>query len=620
MKMKLAAVMAGILLLTAVPLPVNAEEAVSAEPRYYYGDTESVSPVADRSGRLDTRPLTKIEIANIYQNAKNSSSALSYDIQPHVGAPYEAGRASEANRQSALNELNMYRQIAGLTPVEESAELSDQAQHGAVLLAAINKLTHYPSQPADMDDEFYQIGYSATTSSNLSAGYSRMEYGIDGCMLDNNGSNLTTVGHRRWFLNPQMKYVGLGQAESVSGYGYGRYFAYKVFDRSNDVLDHDIVSWPSSGNFPTELLLAKLPWSISLNNLRYEQPNLENVAVEITNPEGTVESFSAADNAAGTSGMEKYFNVDNVGYGEGSCIICNFGSNYMDFAKPGRYQVKVSGLNSAETGESVTIAYEINMFQASEYAGKTAVTDEQYNAIEQFVERLYTKCLGRNSDTRGKTDWTMSLADRDKSGADVGYGFVFSPEYLAKNTNDSEFLDMMYDVYLGRGADAEGKEYWSDMLCHGISRMYVFRGFAESAEYGGICADYGIERGIVQLTEGRDLNPGATRFVYRLYEKALGREADIDGLNDWSGAIARGEKSAETVAKNFFQSEEFLNKHCGDEEYIQILYRTFLDREYDEAGLANWLNYLAEGHTRDEALQGFSGSEEFRELMAAYGL
>ena len=602
--------------LAGVPEP---DEETVVRASYPYGYTESVDKVAVRGGWLDRRPLTKIEIANLYQDARASSTEQSFDIEPRVSAPYLAGRASAANRQSTLNNLNMYRRIAGLTPVRESEELSDEAQHGAVLLAAIDQLTHYPGKPADMDTDFFKIGYGATSSSNIGAGYRRMEDGIDGCIQDNSGSNLTTVGHRRWFLNPDMLYIGLGQAQASGGI-YGRYYAYKVFDRSNEALNHNFVSWPSSGNFPTELVSVKLPWSVSLNRARYASPSLEDVTVTITNPAGEKEVFDKSSHYAGLSGNEKYFNVDTVGYGEGPCIICNFGGNYAAFTQPGTYQIKVTGLRSADTGEAVSIEYQTTMFNASEYAGRTAVTDAQYNTIEEFVERLYTKCLGRSSEAEGKLDWTMKLADHDRSGAETGYGFVFSDEYLKKETDNDVFLDMMYDVYLGRKADASGKEYWSRMLQQGVSRKFVFRGFAESAEYDRICSEYGIERGTVTLTDGRDLNAGATMFVYRLYEKALGRAAEEDGLNDWSGSVAKGEKSAQTVAQSFFHSEEFLNKRYDDRNFVCILYRTFMGREYDESGLAYWLDALRQGKSRDEVLEGFSNSVEFHEIMASYGL
>lgn len=642
-KSKIALALAGLLVLMAAPVSVSAEEVndtgepvildapqregeVSVQAYYPGWNVEPVNPVAVRSGRLDMRTLTKTEMANFCMEAEANSTPLSFDAQPHVGAPYAAGRASAANRQSALLNLNMYRRIAGLTPVLESEELSDEAQHGAVVLAALNKLTHYPEKPADMDEEFYQIARSATASSNLSAawGYSdyRMEYGIDSCMRDNSGSNLTSLGHRRWFLNPQMLYVGLGQAvTSHSEYGKAYYFDYKVFDTSNEKTDFDFISWPSSGNFPLELLKAKLPWSISLNSDRYALPNLEDVVVEITNPAGQTEIFSAVDNnASDLSGVGKYFGVSNQSYGYFPCIICNFGGNYREYTQPGSYHIKVAGLKSAQTGEPVSIDYRTNMFHASDYAGKPAVTDEQYARIEEFVERLYTKCLGRSSEWLGKQDWTMWLADRDVSGAVAGHGFVFSDEYIIKGTSDEAFLDMLYEVYLGRTADADGKDTWSNLLSNGISRLFVFRGFAESEEYGKICSDYGIERGNVVLTEGRDLNAGATMFVYRLYRTVFEREADLGGLNDWSGSIARGEFSPETVARSFFHSDEFLTKKYDDEVYVKLLYRTFLDREYDEAGLADWTELLRQGATRDEVLAGFSGSDEFKEIMASFGL
>ena len=639
---KMALALAGLMVIGTVSLPVNAEElTITGEAIAWDGPQEEdgtsvqaypdmeaapVGSVAVKSGRLDIRPLTKTEIANLCLEAELNSTPLSFDIEPHIGAPYAAGRASAANRQSALDNLNMYRQIASLTPVLESEELSDEAQHGAVILAALNTgLSHYPDKPADMEEDFYQIAYKATSSSNLSGAYGysdyRMEYGVDSCMWDKRGNNLTSVGHRRWFLNPRMLYVGLGQAvTSHDRYGTAYYFDYKVFDRSNEELDYDFIAWPSSGNFPLELSLSKLPWSISLNPSRYAVPSLTEVVVEITNPAGETETFSAADNTSDTSGNAKYFNVNTGGYGEGACIICNFGGNYEDYSQPGDYRIKVSGLRSALSGEPVSIDYHINMFLASDYAGKTAVTDGQYEKIEEFVERLYTKCLERSSEPLGKLNWTMWLADRDVSGAGAGQGFVFSDEYLSKGTTDDAFLDMMYEVYLGRTADAAGKENWSNMLSNGVSRQYVFKGFAESVEYGGICEQYGIERGDVTLTEGRDLNPGATMFVYRIYDKALNRTPDVDGMNTWAGAIARGEMSAEFVAQQFFHSDEYLGKGHTDEEYLKVLYRTFMDREAEENGLNFWLQYLQDGHTRDEVLVGFSGSDEFKDIMASYGL
>ena len=111
-------------------------------------------------------------------------------------------------------------------------------------------------------------------------------------------------------------------------------------------------------------------------------------------------------------------------------------------------------------------------------------------------------------------------------------------------------------------------------------------------------------------------------FVSRLYTKALGRGYDINGLNDWCNRIVDKKMSVTEVATTgFFHSPEFSNKNLSNEEYIKVLYRTFLDREYDSAGLYYWLNNLNSGSmTRDQVLLGFSCSAEFGKMMKDYGL
>ena len=124
------------------------------------------------------------------------------------------------------------------------------------------------------------------------------------------------------------------------------------------------------------------------------------------------------------------------------------------------------------------------------------------------------------------------------------------------------------------------------------------------------------------MTDARDQNPGATKFVVRLYRKALGRNYDEDGLNGWCSALINNIMSPEEIAANgFLHSEEFINKNLSDEEYLKTLYRTFLDREADTNEITDWLKSMREQNlTRDDVLQGFAHSPEFMEIMAQYGL
>lgn len=241
--------------------------------------------------------------------------------------------------------------------------------------------------------------------------------------------------------------------------------------------------------------------------------------------------------------------------------------------------------------------------------------------LESYVDRLYQLCLNRKPDPAGQADWIDRLYRGRATGAQAAFGFFFSDEFKLWNTTDEEFVELLYNVMMGRAFDAAGKADWVYKLYNGVGREGVFRGFAQSREFEMICASYGIERGTVSVSEARDKNPGLTTFIARLYTRALGRTYETAGLNDWCGRILAGSWTVYDVStKGFFHSAEFYNRNLSDEQYVKVLYRTFLDREYDRAGYDYWMNRLAAGASRDEVLAGFSNSREFAELMKSYGL
>lgn len=243
-----------------------------------------------------------------------------------------------------------------------------------------------------------------------------------------------------------------------------------------------------------------------------------------------------------------------------------------------------------------------------------------YTPTEAFSARLYEVCLGREPDEAGLAHWNTVLVNKERSGAQVAYGFVFSKEYQLKNASDEEYVEMLYNVFLDRPSDREGMPHWLNVLSTGVSREYVFRGFAESQEFTNICKAYNIERGEVTLSQERDQNPKVTAYVNRMYTEALGRAGEEDGLNHWCNTIQTGVKTPEQVAESFILSNEFKNKKLSDEEYVKVLYRTFMGREYDQSGLEHWLGELKRGCTREEILHRFATSQEFRQIQSSFGL
>lgn len=248
---------------------------------------------------------------------------------------------------------------------------------------------------------------------------------------------------------------------------------------------------------------------------------------------------------------------------------------------------------------------------------------EKEKAVREFVIRCYEKILGRSYDQEGLDGWSSQLLGNYLSPAEVAAkGFFNSEEFEKKGVSDELYVTMLYRTFMNREPDKNGFDGWVSELASGMSRSYILHEFAVSQEFTDICASYGMNRGDYPLTDARDQNPGATKFVVRLYRKALGRNYDEDGLNGWCSALINNIMSPEEIAANgFLHSEEFINKNLSDEEYLKTLYRTFLDREADTNEITDWLKSMREQNlTRDDVLQGFAHSPEFMEIMAQYGL
>jgi len=74
-------------------------------------------------------------------------------------------------------------------------------------------------------------------------------------------------------------------------------------------------------------------------------------------------------------------------------------------------------------------------------------------------------------------------------------------------------------------------------------------------------------------------------FVERLYTNVLDRTADTSGLTLWINELSNS--TAADVANSFFNSQEFTAKNYSDGEFIDIVYRTYLNREADVSGYNN---------------------------------
>ena len=101
-------------------------------------------------------------------------------------------------------------------------------------------------------------------------------------------------------------------------------------------------------------------------------------------------------------------------------------------------------------------------------------------------------------------------------------------------------------------------------------------------------------------------------FVERMYTTAMNRDYDVNGREYWASKLANFEVTGEEVGASFFLSDEMTGYNLSNKEFINRLYKTFMDREADDDGLSYWLEFI-KTHTRADVVYGFTRSPEFNE-------
>ncbi len=185
-------------------------------------------------------------------------------------------------------------------------------------------------------------------------------------------------------------------------------------------------------------------------------------------PEETVEILyrTMLDRASDEGGKNTWTSILNNGCSQDSVI--NGFTNSQEFSalceEYGLLGGKIESLQARDTNPSVTA----------------------------FVNRCYTEVLNRAGEEGGLNNWCEAILSRTQTPKNVAAGFVFSQELQNRNLSTEETVDMLYRLYLGREADPDGKAYWLQQMAEGMTLEQLNDGFADSAEFAGIVAGYGL--------------------------------------------------------------------------------------------------------------------------------
>jgi len=116
-------------------------------------------------------------------------------------------------------------------------------------------------------------------------------------------------------------------------------------------------------------------------------------------------------------------------------------------------------------------------------------------------------------------------------------------------------------------------------------------------------------------------DPSFEDFVERLYVVALNRASEPQGKAFWVKKVKDGEYNGADCARFFLiKAPEFMNRGLNDSAFLEVLYKTFYDRESDIYGKAYWLDRLANGTQRAVVVNDFIESTEWCNVCAVYGV
>lgn len=242
----------------------------------------------------------------------------------------DPGSLPAAAMDDALRRLNMFRWLVGEGPTTDdpSVDANDQA---CAVIAANNPAGASAHQPPPSATCYSSAGAAGAGASNIAWGCANAAGAMDQWMQD--WGNATTLGHRRWMLNPPLGPVGVGFFSGGTG-PYGNAACLGVFGMGGSGPHPAWYAYPPPGFAPQET--ATGAWSLHSGAL-----GVANAQIQVTRIADGVSIPVAVQTLA-------------QGYGEDAISWTASGTPGFDSGQG--YRVAVSNLSSAPA-----FTYDVNL-------------------------------------------------------------------------------------------------------------------------------------------------------------------------------------------------------------------------------------------------------------------
>lgn len=247
-------------------------------------------------------------------------------------------------------------------------------------------------------------------------------------------------------------------------------------------------------------------------------------------------------------------------------------------------------------------------------------TDTTEN-IPGFVASLYHSVLNRTPNRSEVSYWVSRVDGEEMTGVELTRHFVNSQEFQNRGYTNEEYVDKLYEVYLGRPSEASGKAYWVSLLKAGTTRLRLAEMIGNCPEFELVCARYGMAQGSHSM-EYAKLYPKIVEFTTRYYNGLMNREPDEEGLEYWTKSMILGERTASDLTRGFINSPEFRNQNISKDDFVEGLYQIYMGRPSDPEGKAYWVGRLGSmsQQEKETVIRGFIRSEEYRNYCDSYGI
>ncbi len=233
---------------------------------------------------------------------------------------------------------------------------------------------------------------------------------------------------------------------------------------------------------------------------------------------------------------------------------------------------------------------------------------------DEYIWTLYKYLFQRNYDKEGFDYWVNQLKNGKTAAYVAKFFFLNSDEIKKSDISDEDFIKSIYKALLNRDVEPEGLTYWLDQIQNkDVPRVELFNSVIFSDEFKQLCEEH------YKITPF-DRDDQLEAFVERFYSFVLKREIDPQGKEYWVEKLREKVKSASDIAKDFFNSPEFLNKNLDDKSFIDIAYRTLLNREPEKQGRSYWEDKLKNDMTHNDLIEEFIDSKEFSNIASSYNI